>query len=261
MFKLLKNLNKKDIIMVLISTILIVVQVWLDLKMPDYMSEITKLVQTSGSGINDILLNGGYMLLCALGSLASAAIVGYLSSNISASFSKNIRKKLFDKVENLDMHEVKKFSTSSLITRTTNDISQIQMLISMGLQLLIKAPIMAIWAITKILNKNWKWSLLTGISVFILLATIITILLIVLPRFKKVQKLTDRINAVTRENLTGIRVVRAFNAEDYQEDKFKVANDELTNTQLFNQKTFAILQPVMYLIMYFLVLGVYFIGA
>ena len=261
MFKLLKNLNKKDIIMVLISTILIVVQVWLDLKMPDYMSEITKLVQTSGSGINDILLNGGYMLLCALGSLASAAIVGYLSSNISASFSKNIRKKLFDKVENLDMHEVKKFSTSSLITRTTNDISQIQMLISMGLQLLIKAPIMAIWAITKILNKNWKWSLLTGISVFILLATIITILLIVLPRFKKVQKLTDRINAVTRENLTGIRVVRAFNAEDYQEDKFKVANDELTNTQLFNQNTFAILQPVMYLIMYFLVLGVYFIGA
>ena len=261
MFKLLKNLNKKDIIMILISTILIVVQVWLDLKMPDYMSEITKLVQTSGSSINDILLNGGYMLLCALGSLASAAIVGYLSSNISASFSKNIRKKLFDKVENLDMHEVKKFSTSSLITRTTNDISQIQMLISMGLQLLIKAPIMAIWAITKILNKNWKWSLLTGISVFILLATIITILLIVLPRFKKVQKLTDRINAVTRENLTGIRVVRAFNAEDYQEDKFKVANDELTNTQLFNQKTFAILQPVMYLIMYFLVLGVYFIGA
>ena len=261
MFKLLKNLNKKDIIMVLISTILIVVQVWLDLKMPDYMSEITKLVHTSGSGINDILLNGGYMLLCALGSLASAAIVGYLSSNISASFSKNIRKKLFDKVENLDMHEVKKFSTSSLITRTTNDISQIQMLISMGLQLLIKAPIMAIWAITKILNKNWKWSLLTGISVFILLATIITILLIVLPRFKKVQKLTDRINAVTRENLTGIRVVRAFNAEDYQEDKFKVANDELTNTQLFNQNTFAILQPVMYLIMYFLVLGVYFIGA
>ena len=261
MFKLLKNLNKKDIIMVLISTILIVVQVWLELKMPDYMSEITKLVHTSGSGINDILLNGGYMLLCALGSLASAAIVGYLSSNISASFSKNIRKKLFDKVENLDMHEVKKFSTSSLITRTTNDISQIQMLISMGLQLLIKAPIMAIWAITKILNKNWKWSLLTGISVFILLATIITILLIVLPRFKKVQKLTDRINAVTRENLTGIRVVRAFNAEDYQEDKFKVANDELTNTQLFNQKTFAILQPVMYLIMYFLVLGVYFIGA
>ena len=261
MFKLLKNLNKKDIIMVLISVALIVVQVWLDLKMPDYMSEITKLVQTSGSSINDILLNGGYMLLCALGSLASAAIVGYLSSNISASFSKNIRKKLFDKVENLDMHEVKKFSTSSLITRTTNDISQIQMLISMGLQLLIKAPIMAIWAITKILNKNWKWSLLTGISVFILLATIITILLIVLPRFKKVQKLTDRINAVTRENLTGIRVVRAFNAEDYQEDKFKVANDELTNTQLFNQKTFAILQPVMYLIMYFLVLGVYFIGA
>lgn len=261
MFKLFKNFTKKDYLLIFISLIFILVQVWLDLKLPDYMSEITKLVQTEGSKMSAILENGGYMLLCAFGSLLSAVLVGYISSNVSASFSKTIRKKLFDKVENLGIAEVKNFSTSSLITRTTNDITQIQMFISMGLQLLIKAPVTAIWAVTKILNKNITWSAVTAVAVIILLVTILTLMLIVMPRFKKVQKLTDKLNGVTRENLTGIRVVRAFNAEKYQEDKFAQVNDELTNTQLFNQKAFSVMQPIMYLVMYFLTLSIYFIGA
>ena len=261
MFKLFKNFTKKDYLLIFISLIFILVQVWLDLKLPDYMSEITKLVQTEGSKMSAILENGGYMLLCAFGSLLSAVLVGYISSNVSASFSKTIRKKLFDKVENLGIAEVKNFSTSSLITRTTNDITQIQMFISMGLQLLIKAPVTAIWAVTKILNKNITWSAVTAVAVIILLVTILTLMLSVMPRFKKVQKLTDKLNGVTRENLTGIRVVRAFNAEKYQEDKFAQVNDELTNTQLFNQKAFSVMQPIMYLVMYFLTLSIYFIGA
>lgn len=261
MFKLFKNFTKKDYLLIFISFIFILVQVWLDLKLPDYMSEITKLVQTEGSKMSAILENGGYMLLCAFGSLLSAILVGYISSNVSASFSKIIRKKLFNKVENLGVAEVKNFSTSSLITRTTNDITQIQMFISMGLQLLIKAPVTAIWAVTKILNKNIAWSAVTAVAVIILLVTILALMSIVMPRFKRVQKLTDKLNGVTRENLTGIRVVRAFNAEKYQEDKFSKVNNELTNTQLFNQKAFAIMQPVMYLVMYFLTLSIYFIGA
>lgn len=261
MFKLLKNISKKQWFFIMISFILIVGQVWLELKMPDYMSEITVLVQSEGSNMKDILINGGYMLACALGSLLSAIVVGYLVSNISATFSMKVRKKLFNKVENLSMHEVKQFSTSSLITRTTNDITQVQMLISMGLQLLIKAPITAIWAISKILNKSTEWSIITGIAVAVLLTTIGIIMIIVLPKFKIVQKLTDNLNNVTRENLTGIRVVRAFNAEEYQENKFENVNTKLTNQQLFNQKAFAILSPVMYLVMYFLTLSIYFIGA
>ena len=261
MFKLFKNFNKKDICLIVTSIILIVLQVWLDLKMPDYMSKITILVQTEGSKMSEILTNGGYMLACAFGSLVSAIIVGYLAANISASFSMKVRKKLFDKVERLGIHEVKKFSTSSLITRTTNDITQIQMLISMGLQLIIKAPITAIWAITKILNKSWQWSAITAVAILILLSTIISLMVIVLPRFKIVQKLTDKINGVTRENLTGIRVVRAFNAELYQEEKFEKTNEKLTKTQNFNQKAFSIMSPVMYIIMYFLTLAIYFVGA
>jgi ATP-binding cassette subfamily B protein len=261
MLKLLKNLGKKEYILALLSLILIIIQVWLELKMPDYMSEITVLVQTEGSEMSDILKNGSFMLACALGSLLSAIVVGYLASNISAIFSMKVRKKLFDKVENLSMHEVKKFSTSSLITRTTNDITQIQMLVAMGLQLMIKAPITAVWAITKILNKSWQWSTITAIGILILLTIISLLMCIVIPRFKKVQKLIDRVNGVTRENLTGIRVVRAFNAEEYQENKFEDVNTKLTNMQLFNQKAFAILQPMMYLVMNFMTLGIYFVGA
>ena len=207
MIKLLKSLGKKEWILALISLILIAGQVWLELKMPDYMSEITVLVQTEGSQMSEILENGVYMIACALGSLVSAVIVGYFISNISAIFSMNVRKKLFNKVENLAMNEVKAFSTSSLITRTTNDITQIQMLIAMGLQLMIKAPITAIWAITKILNKSWQWSALTGVGVAVLLGVIVTLMVIIMPKFKIVQKLIDKINGVTRENLTGIRVV------------------------------------------------------
>ena len=261
MIKLLKNLKKKEWLLVLLSFGLIILQVWLDLKMPDYMSEITVLVQTEGSELSEIIKNGAYMLACAFGSLISAMVVGYLASNISASFSMIVRKKLFNKVGDLAISEIKGFSTSSLITRTTNDITQVQMLIAMGLQLLIKAPITAVWAITKILNKSWQWSAITALGVVILLATILVIMLIVLPRFKKVQKLIDKINSVTRENLTGIRVVRAFNAEEYQENKFENVNEELTGMQLFNQKTFAILSPVMNIVMHFLTLAIYFVGA
>ena len=261
MLKLLRNLGKKEIILAIISLILIIAQVWLDLKMPDYMSEITVLVQTEGSEMSEIIKNGAYMLSCALGSLISAVIVGFLASNISANFSMTVRKKLFDKVGNLAMHEVKSFSTSSLITRTTNDITQIQMLVAMGMHLMIKAPITAIWAITKILNKSWQWSAITAVGIGVLLGVIAILMVVVMPRFKKVQKLIDKINGVTRENLTGIRVVRAFNAEEYQENKFENENEKLTKMQLFNQKAFSVLSPVMYLVMYFLTLAIYFVGA
>ena len=261
MKKLFKNFNKVDILCIISCIILIVFQVWLDLKLPDYMSEITVLVQTEGNNIKDILIQGGYMLLCAFGSLVSAIIVGYLASGVSASFSLNIRKKIFRKVEEFSTEEIKKFSTSSLITRTTNDVTQIEMLISMGLQMMIKAPIMAVWAVSKILNKSVQWSILTGVCVGILLLTVGILMLIVLPRFEKVQKLIDKINSVTRENLTGIRVVRAFNAEKFEEERFEKTNNELTNMQLFNQRCFAILNPIMTLIMNGLTLGIYIIGA
>ncbi len=261
MFKLFKNLGKKELLMAFICLLLIFGQVWLELKMPDYMSEITVLVQSEGSQMNDILKNGAYMLACALGSLVSAIIVGYIAATISATLSMKVRKKLFDKVENLAMHEVKQFSTSSLITRTTNDITQIEMLVAMGLQLLLKAPITAVWAITKILDKSWQWSAITAVAVAILLTTVGTLIAIVLPRFKVVQKLIDKINGITRENLTGIRVIRAFNAESYQQEKFENVNNDLTSLQLFNQKSFAILSPIMYLVMYFLTLSIYFVGA
>ena len=261
MLKLLKNLNKKDWIYACFCASLVVVQVWLELKMPDYMSNITQLVQTRGAAMSDILREGGYMLLCAFGSLVSAIIVGYFAAGIAASFSKKTRRELFTKVENLDMQDVKKFSVSSLITRTTNDIGQIQMLISMGLQLIIKAPITAVWAVTKILGKSIEWSAVTAVAVLILLLTIGVLMVIVMPKFKIVQTLIDKINSVTRENLTGIRVVRAFNAEEYQEKKFEEVNTKLTNQQLFNQKAFNVLSPIMNLVMHGLSLAIYFIGA
>lgn len=261
MTKLLKEFNKKDYFLVLVCTLLIIFQVWLDLRLPDYMSEITKLVQTEGSKMSDILSQGGYMLLCALGSLISAFIVGYLTSYISATFSQKIRKTLFSKVQSFSMEEIKKFKTSSLITRTTNDITNIQMFISMGLQMIIKAPITAVWAILKILGKNYRWSIATGVAVVVMLSVICTLMLIVLPRFKIVQKLIDNINDKTRENLTGVRVIRAFNAEKYQEDRFEDANQKLTNTQMFNQRMMSIMSPTMYLIMNLLPLSIYVIGA
>ncbi len=261
MFKLLKNFTKNEWLLTIVVCALVVFQVWLDLKLPDYMSEITKLVQTEGSEMSEILENGGYMLACAIGSMAAAIVTGYITANISSNFSKNLRSKLFRKIEGLSMSEIKQFSTSSLITRTTNDITQVELVIAMGLQLILKAPITAVWAVTKILNKSWEWSAITGVAVIILLGVIAILTAIVVPRFKLVQKLIDRLNSVTRENLTGIRVVRAFNAEDYQEEKFEEVNSKLTKQQTFNQKTFSIMQPVMYLIMYGVTLAIYFVGA
>ena len=261
MLKLLKDFNKKDWLIIFVALLLIVFQVWLDLKLPDYMSKITVLVQSEGSKMSEILTEGGYMILCAFGSLAAAMMVGYLTSFISATFSQKLRKQLFEKVQNFGMEEIKKFSTSSLITRTTNDITNIQMFIAMGLQMLIKAPITAVWAVFKILDKSWQWSAVTGAGVLVLIMMIVILMITVMPKFKLVQKLIDKINGLTRENLTGIRVVRAFNAEDYQEEKFDAKNKELTKTQMFNQRMMAFMSPVMYLIMNLLSLSIYFIGA
>lgn len=261
MLKIFKNMKKKEVICLLISIVFIVVQVWLDLKMPDYMSKITELVQTEGSSIKDILVQGVYMLSCALLSFISAVIVGFFASNLAASFAKNLRSRIFNKVLDFSMAEIKEFSTSSLITRTTNDVNQVQMLLSIGTQMLIKAPIMAVWAIIKISGKNFTWSTITGVAVLILVAMIATIVALVLPRFKIVQKLIDNLNRIIRENLTGIRVVRAYNAEDYQENKFDKANSELTNTQMFNQRIMAVISPVMNAIMQGLTLAIYLTGA
>ena len=261
MRKLIKNFTKKEFGVMLIVLLLVIAQVFLELKMPDYMSEVTKLVQTEGSKMRDIIINGCYMLACAFGSLVSAVIVGYLVANLSSTFSMKIREQIFKKVESFSTNEIKMFQVNSLITRTTNDVTQIEMLIGMGLQLLLKAPITAIWAITKILNKSWQWSVLTAVAVVILMSVIAALMMIVVPKFKIVQKLIDKVNGVTRENLTGIRVVRAFNAEKYQEDKFEEVNNKLTNQQLFNQKAFSIMSPIMYMVMNGLALGIYFIGA
>ena len=261
MIRLLKHLKFKDTLLLLISFGLIVLQVWLDLRMPEYMSTITKLVQSEGSKMNDILYNGGLMLACSFASLIAMIIVGYIVSNVSANFSKNTRKKLFDKVESLSINEVKKFKVSSLITRTTNDITQIQMFIAMGLQMMIKAPITAIWAVTKILNKSFEWSALTAAALIILLIGIGILLIILIPKFKIMQKLTDNVNNSIRDNIVGIRVIRAFNAEKYQENKFDTVNDELTSTQLFTQRAFAIMNPFMNITLYSLNLAIYFVGA
>ena len=261
MLKLMKNFNKRDILIIISCIFIMFGQVWVELRLPEYMSSITRLIQTDGSTMNEILKQGGHMLLCAFGSMASAIVIGYLSSTLSASFSLRLREKIFKKVQRLGIAEIKNFSTSSLITRTTNDVTQIEMLLSMGLQALIKAPIMAVWAISKIVNKSMELSSIVGAGVIILLITVFTIMSIVSPRFQKVQKLTDKVNNTTRENLMGIRVIRAFNAEKFQTKRFSSVNDELTNTHLIIQKTFAFMSPVMNLVMHFLTLGIYFIGA
>lgn len=261
MFKLFRNLSKKDCLYVLICLTLIVFQVWIELKLPDYMSTITRLVQTEGSSMTEIIKQGLLMLSCAGGSLLSAIIVGYFAASVASSFSRTIRGKIFKKVESFSTAEIKKFQTSSLITRTTNDVTQVEMLIGMGLQMMVKAPIMAVWAVLKILNKGVEWSILTACCVVILLLTVGILMLIVLPRFEKVQKTIDKINEVTRENLSGIRVIRAFNAEKFQTSRFEEVNSSLTNMQLFNQRCFSIMMPVMNIVMHGLTLGIYVIGA
>lgn len=261
MIKLFKKLERKELIFIIISITLMLFHVWLELKVPDYMSTITRLVQTEGSQMNDILIEGFKMIACAFGSLICSIIISYFAARVGSGFSNTLRKDIFSKVEKMGMAEIKKFSTSSLITRTTNDVMQVEMFVGMGLQAIVKAPIMATWAIFKILDKGFEWSILVAVCVAILLTTVSTLMIIVLPRFERVQKLIDKINGITRENLSGIRVIRAFNAEKYQNEKFGETNDELTETQLFNQRCFAIMNPMMNLIMNGLTLGIYIIGA
>ena len=261
LLKLFKNFKAKEYFAMLLCVAFVVLEVWLDLKIPDYMSKITVLVQTPGSAMKDILINGGKMLLCAGGSLLGAVVVGYFAAYISASFSKITREKLFKKVEDFSLDEMKKFKASSLITRTTNDITNVEMFLAIGLQMIIKAPITAVWAILKILNKDRWWSLATGIGVVVLLIIIGILLILVFPKFKKVQKLIDDINELTSEQLKGIRVIRAFNAESYSERKFNRGNTNLTKLQMFNQKTMGILNPGIYLVMHGVSLSIYIIGA
>lgn len=261
MIQLLKYLKTKDWGIVFMVLLFIIAQVFLDLKLPDYMSEITVMVQTPGSETSEIIQTGGYMMLCALGSLVAAIIVSFLSTRLAASFAKELREKQFDKVESFSMQEINGFSTSSLITRSTNDITQVQMFIAMGMQILFKAPIMAVWALTKISNKNWQWTAATGITVVALLAVIITVISLALPRFKRIQSLTDNLTSVTRENLTGIRVVRAYNAEDHEESKFETANTALNQNYLFTTRMMAFMAPSMVAAMNGLSLAIYWIGA
>lgn len=261
MLKIFKNLRKREWSLVALSLVFIVIQVWLDLKTPEYMAEITTLVQTEGSAMADVLIAGGQMLLCALGSLISSVATAVCAASIASSFGGILRGKLFSKVQSFSMEEIGHFSTASLITRSTNDVTQIQMLIAMGLQMLVKAPIMAVWAVCKIADKQWQWTLSTAAAVVILLIIVGICLLLATPKFRKMQKLTDDVNRVTRENLTGLRVVRAYNAEDYQESKFDNANTALTKNQLFAQRTMAFLLPSIQMVMSGLSLAIYWIGA
>lgn len=261
MLKVLKHLKKKDWSLVIFSIAFICAQVWLDLKLPDYMSEITMLVQTEGSEMNDVLSAGGKMLLCALGSLVSAVIVAVMASKIAMNFGANLRGKLFAKVQSFSMQEIGNFSTASLITRSTNDVTQVQMFIVMGLQMLIKAPITAVWAIIKISDKSCQWTSSTAAAVVILLVIVGTCVALALPKFKIMQTLTDNLNKVTRENLTGLRVVRVYNGEEYQETKFEKANKDLTDTMLFTGKTMSTMMPGIQLVMNGLSLAIYWIGA
>ena len=261
MVKLLKKLTWKDFILAAVAFVFIIVQVWLSLTMPDYMSEITKLVQTKGGKMNDILIAGGKMLACALGSLLAAVCTSICASKISSNFSANLRGQVFHKVQSFSMEEIGNFSTASLITRSTNDITQVQMLIVMGLEVLLKAPIMAVWALCKISTKNWQWTASTGVAVVVLLSFVCVCVAVALPKFKKLQSLTDNLNRVTRENLTGLNVVRAYNAEGYQQKKFNDANDELTKTQLFANRTMGTMMPGIQMVMNGLMLAIYWIGA
>ena len=261
MIKLLRYMKGREWLFFLVSLVFIISQVWLDLKLPDYMSEITTLVETEGSAMADIWASGGKMLLCSLGSLASSIIVCYLASSIAASFSRRLRAAMFDKVESFSMEEINSFSTASLITRSTNDVVQVQMLIVLSMQVVIKAPAMAIWAITKIAGKAWQWSLATGIAIVLLVGFLAIAMVLTFPKFRKIQWLQDALNHAARENLSGIRVVRAYNAEEYQERKFEKANTDLLKNQLFANRTMTLLSPFMNITMNCLNMSIYWIGA
>lgn len=261
MIQLFKKLKAIEWALFGVSFIFIIAQVWLDLKLPDYMSEITQLVQTPGSEMKEILVAGGWMLLCAFGSLATSMIAAAISAKIASNLSARLRLNLFDKVQSFSMEEINNFSTPSLVTRSTNDVNQVQMFIVMGLQMLIKAPILAGWALMKIMDKSWQWTLSTAVAVLVLLVIVGICILIALPRFKRIQKLTDNLNRIARENMTGLRVVRAYNAEEYQEGKFETANTALTRTNLVTNSVLAFLMPSISLIMSGLSLAIYWVGA
>lgn len=260
MLKQLKYLQKREWILALLSIGFIVLQVWLELKIPEYMSTITTIIGKKGS-VSSVLENGGYMLACAVSSAIASVFVGYFAAKIATRFARRLRSLVFNKVINFSDAEIKKFSTASLITRTTNDISQVQMFIAMGLQLLVKAPVMAIWAVCKIANTSWQWTLATAIAVVFVLIFLVIIIIVALPKFRKIQDMTDDLNKVTRENLTGVRVVRAFNAENYQEEKFDKANLNITKNHLFTNKFMALIDPVLNLVLSGLPLAIYMIGA
>ena len=261
MLKLIGRLRRNDILMALLCSLLVLGQIYFDLELPDYMSDLTVLIETPGSTMGDILHTGLEMLGCTLASAVLCVICGYLTAKVAAGFALTIRERVFNKIADFGRHEMMSFSVPSLINRTTNDITQVQMVIAMGLQLIIKAPIMAVWAVLKIIDKSWELSVITAAFVVALLLVMLVVIILVVPRFKRVQRLTDRINLVARENLTGINVVHAYNAEDYQNEKFARENSELMRTQLFNQRTFAFLMPVVTLGMNTLAMVIYWVGA
>ena len=261
MLRIFKNFRKQEVVLALFSVVFVVAQVWLELKLPDYMREITSLITTQDSAMHDILIAGGKMLLCAFGSLLVTELVAVCASRIASNFSAIVRGKLFDKVQSFSMEEIGRFSTASLITRSTNDVTQVQMLIVMGLSIMLRAPIMAVMAILKIVDKSWQWTLSTGVAVVVLLIVVIICVSLCMPKFKRLQSLTDDINQVTRENLTGLNVVRAYNAEAYQEEKFEKVNKDLTDTHWFTSKTMAFMMPTIMMIMNGLSLAIYWIGA
>jgi ATP-binding cassette subfamily B protein len=261
MIKILKNYNKKDWALACLALVFIVTSVWLELTMPEYMSEITRLIQTPGSEMSDILIAGGKMLAFAFGSFIATVLISFCAAKLAVTLGERLRGKLFHKVQSFSMEEIGHFSTASLITRTTNDVMQVQMLIVMGLQMLLKAPIMAVCAIAKISGKAWQWTFSTAMAVVILLAVVTICVAVSMPKYRKMQQLTDNLNRVTRENLTGLNVVRAYNAESYQEDKFEKANDEMTRTNLFAQRTMSFMMPSIQIVMSGLSLAIYWLGA
>lgn len=261
MFQLLGYLNGRQRLLIGVAFIFIITQIWLDLRLPDFMADITELIETEGSEMSDILIKGGFMLLCAFGSMLASIIVGYCAARVAAGLSKTLRDKVYDKTIGFSMSEIGHFSVASLINRTTNDVMQIQHLVAMGLQAIVKAPLMAVWAIVKIYNKSWQWTSATAVAVFVLIILLAAVIIFAHPRFIRIQGLTDNINRVTRELLSGIRVVRAYNAEKFEEDKFAQANDELTNNNLVAHRVMSLMGPGTTLINSGLTLAVYWIGA
>ncbi len=261
MLKLFRYLNPKQWGQAAIGLLFIFGQVWLDLKLPEYMSQITTLVQTPGSSLREVWLTGGYMLLCAVGSVICAFVIGYFSAKITASFSRDLRSRLFHKVDSFSMEEINQFSTASLITRSTNDITQVELLLGMLLSMVVRAPITIVWALLKIVDKGTAWTMVTLLDALVMALVLIGIIFVLNPVFTKIQDLTDKVNGLTRENLQGLRVIRAYNAEKYQEDKFEISNQVLTNANLTTMRTMALMNPAMNVLVNILGVALYWIGA